>query len=390
MKKIASGNVHWVFSGILAVGIVPALLALGLPSAVNWGRLFPMYWIGLSERAILAAFILAAIGLPSECTLKPLWRHFMAQKPRILFFVVFMIGMIWKFGLHLGLILIALATVLGELVDRSKGDLATMAKWLRPIFPPSVYFFFGLVLVFAYNDVIATLRNPAAYDWLFLKMDSFLLRGGTVSGLAQTLGKHIPVSGFSLIENIYFSMFDQLGAGLIIVSMCLGLKSGLRYVGTLLTAYYLALALFFLWPSMGPFFTCLGHFSHFPPSLTTFTSQQGAIWKAKLLASPYRKFSRVDTDYFIAFPCLHIAQPIVTLWFLRRWRRMVWFLVAYDVLLIPAILFLEWHYIVDLLGGVLVAIVAIWLNYVPDTEDDAARANTAVYSRLPESQEMAV
>jgi hypothetical protein len=34
-------------------------------------------------------------------------------------------------------------------------------------------------------------------------------------------------------------------------------------------------------------------------------------------------------------------------------------LCAYDVLLIVAILFLQWHYLVDILGGVLVAGLAI-------------------------------
>jgi hypothetical protein len=36
-------------------------------------------------------------------------------------------------------------------------------------------------------------------------------------------------------------------------------------------------------------------------------------------------------------------------------------LAAYDALLVAAILLLEWHYAVDLLGGVLVAIAAIAL-----------------------------
>jgi hypothetical protein len=38
-------------------------------------------------------------------------------------------------------------------------------------------------------------------------------------------------------------------------------------------------------------------------------------------------------------------------------------LVIYDVLLIPSILLLEWHYVVDLIGGVGVAVLAIAVNY---------------------------
>jgi hypothetical protein len=47
---------------------------------------------------------------------------------------------------------------------------------------------------------------------------------------------------------------------------------------------------------------------------------------------------------------------------MRRWKRIVYCLIAYDILLIPAILLLEWHYVVDLIGGVAVALIAIWIN----------------------------
>jgi len=129
----------------------------------------------------------------------------------------------------------------------------------------------------------------------------------------------------------------------------------------LLTAYYLGLVLFCLWPSMGPFFTCPNHFFEFPQYLRTYSAQMGMAAKAHLLATN-RGLSQVDTDYFIAFPCLHIAQPLIVAWYLRKWRRMVILLLAYDVLLIPAILLLEWHYLVDIFGGVAIAVLAIQLN----------------------------
>jgi hypothetical protein len=56
---------------------------------------------------------------------------------------------------------------------------------------------------------------------------------------------------------------------------------------------------------------------------------------------------------------MHIAQPLVVAWFLRRWKRMLAVLAAYDVLLLAAIVLLEWHYVVDIIAGVLVACVAI-------------------------------
>src|SRR5205807_2768821 len=114
--------------------------------------------------------------------------------------------------------------------------------------------------------------------------------------------------------------------------------------------------------SMGPFYTCPNHFVHFPQWLVTYSSQQNLISNVKVLAGPHKALSQINTDYFIAFPSLHIALPIIVLWFMRRWKRIVWFLLAFDVVLVPAILVLEWHYIVDLIGGAAVAAIAIWIN----------------------------
>jgi hypothetical protein len=113
---------------------------------------------------------------------------------------------------------------------------------------------------------------------------------------------------------------------------------------------------------MGPFYTCPDHFLHFPQSLKSFGFQQNLIANAKLLASQSKGLSQVNTDFFIAFPSLHIADPLIVLWFLRPWKRMVYCLLIYDLLLIPSILLLEWHYAVDLIGGVAVATIAVLLN----------------------------
>ena len=56
---------------------------------------------------------------------------------------------------------------------------------------------------------------------------------------------------------------------------------------------------------------------------------------------------------------MHIALPLISIWFLREWRRVVMILAVFDVLLVASILLLEWHYIIDLFAGVLVAALAV-------------------------------
>jgi hypothetical protein len=351
---------HWIATCLFAALVVPLFLAAKLPLSVNWPRLLSIFWVGLSLHSVAFAVLLMVIGFPIHQTLRPVWTHYRAQRPRLFFFVIFAIIMILQFGLLSGFVLIVLAVVLGELVDRTRGDLNAIVNIIKPLLVPSVYLFLGLVMVFAYNDLIATLKNPSAYDWLYLKMDSYLLGGSSVSAIAHSFIRRMPSSA-AWAEVIYYGMFNQIGAALIVLTIYAGSKEAARYVGTLLTAYYLGLILFFLWPSMGPFYTCPGHFSEFPNFLRTYGSQLGMAQKAQLLATN-RSLSQVDTDYFIAFPCLHIAQPLIVAWFLRRWKRIVVFLLAYDALLIHAILLLEWHYVVDVVGGVAVAALAIALN----------------------------
>ena len=126
-------------------------------------------------------------------------------------------------------------------------------------------------------------------------------------------------------------------------------------------AYYISLLIYCLWPSQGPYAICPGHFARFPASSTRFYQQltldmANALWA-------HKPPGEVE-GYYISFPCMHITQPAITLWFLRPWRRLTLLLIVYDVLLAAAIILLEWHYFVDVLGGFAVAAAAIWVvNY---------------------------
>lgn len=127
-------------------------------------------------------------------------------------------------------------------------------------------------------------------------------------------------------------------------------------VETLAMRYYLALGLFFVLPATGPYY--LDRTATFHGGI--YQLQQTVVQTLDLFRAHTRAI-QVGLDYFIAFPSMHIAQPIVILCFMRKQRRLLWFFAAFNLLLIPAILLLEQHYVIDLLGGVLVALVAVGL-----------------------------
>ncbi len=213
-------------------------------------------------------------------------------------------------------------------------------------------------MVLAYNNIIVSVRYNFANDPAMAAIDRWLLHGHSVWDFSHWAVRVFPLSFFKAAEFIYFGMFLQIGATMIFLALSKGRERALQFVGTILLSYYVALTLFYIWPAQGPYFLCPAHFARFPASLQSYNIQRTlirdalALWQRAPLA-------RISADYFIGFPCMHMVQPIVVIWFLRPWRRLVIPLAAYDVFLLVAILMIEMHYAIDIVAALPVAAIAI-------------------------------
>ena len=350
---------HYWIGLLLSLALIPCLRSLHLPIRFDWKTLGIAYWLVLAAQSIFVAALLSVIGRPMSAVLRPLAQRYRQAPLRIVLVVLYLGFLSWAFTVVKALVLTV--DTIAILEFRESRSAAELRKTAAAVGLAALYLFAGFLLVFAYNDIIVSARFNFAYDPAFYAMDRWLLHGASVSGLSHWAVRKLPLFWFYFLEFIYFGMFAQIGAGLILVTVCEERRRGLQFVGTILTAYYLALGLFYLWPSHGPYFLCPAHFSRFPRTLQAYTIQQTLIRNA-LARWNHVPLHWISTDYFIAFPCMHIAQPLIVIWFLARWRRMVMALCAYDTLLILSIVLLEWHYLVDILGGVLVAGAAIAIN----------------------------
>jgi hypothetical protein len=355
---------HWI-SLLLLAALVPVLRSQHLPLKFDWITLGVGYWVVLAAQSVFAATLLALLGLPQQQLLQPFLTRY-REKPLLLALWVIFFGILaWATGGVKALVLtvdvMALLELQRRLEDNDRESRAH-SKELRQaafaVLAPGAYFFFGFVLVLAYNSAIVSVRYNFAYDPEFAAMDRFLLRGYSVSDLTHWAVRTFPFDFFRGLEYVYFGMFLQIGAAIILVALCDGKLRALQLVGTILISYYLALGLFYLWPAQGPYYLCADHFSRFPAGLQAYQIQKTLIAHA-LARWRHEPLARISTDYFIGMPCMHIAQPLVVIWFLRRWRRMVIALAAYDCILVAAVLLLEWHYVVDILAGIVVAGLAI-------------------------------
>ncbi len=345
---------HYWISLALALALVPVLLRLHLPVNFDWITLGVAYWLVLAAQSIAVAALLYVVSLPLRDGVGPLVGQYRRNPIRILILLLFFFILGWASGWIKAAFLTVDAVAILEYRDR-RNSLRVAAS---SVFPPALYLFATFLLIFAYNDIVASVRYNFAYDATFSAMDRAILHGHSVSDLSHWAIRVFPISFFHFLEAIYFGMFLQIGAGIILLSLCEGRARGLQFVGTILTAYYLALLLFWVWPSQGPYVLCPDHFSRFPSSLQAYNIQKALMAHAVMLWN-HVPIRRISTDYFIAFPCMHIAQPVIVLWFLRRWKRAFVMLCIYDVILIAAILFLEWHYVLDIIAGVLVGTISV-------------------------------
>jgi len=360
---------HWLLSALLLAGVVPAFHAVGLPFIFDWPRLLTMYWIGLTAQSLCVTTLLCVVAFPLDQTLIPFWNRCRKDKLRLTFLAVFAAFMLLRLGWAIGLMLTVDILTVMEVLDRVSGGRKMVWRLATNIVLPAVYFFVGLLLVFSYNDVIASAVDIEKYTAMCLRLDSILLFGSSVSAIAHSVMGRLPVSAYRILEGIYFGMFAQLGAGLFLIAAAYGKRRALAYIGTLLTAYYLALLVFAVWPAGPVASVCEDHFSRFPESAVLYNVQKADVDKPRLLFSR-AGIPSIDTDYYISLPCLHIALPLIMLWFVRNWRRMFAVLLVYDAILFISIILLEQHYLIDLIAGMIAAAVAIALVQSPEKETE--------------------
>jgi len=338
------------------LALIPLLKRFNLPTSFDWAGLAFTYWVLLTAKSIFVATLLYLIGFSPAETLAPALERVRREKVRILLVLAYFMVLGWALTWLKALVLTVDTVAMLEVRERLRPN--SLLRSASAILPPAIYLFVGLLLVSAYNDIILSVRFFAADDAAFNSMDKWLLHGLSVPQLCHWALQVFPLSFFRFLEFIYYGMFAQIGAALILISQHYGKRRGLQFAGAVLTGYYLALVLFYLWPSQGPYYLCPAHFSQFPSVLRTYAAQKGSV-EGALALWDHKSLSRISFDYYIAFPCMHIVQPIIVMWFLRFWKRMIVALAAYNVVLVVAIVLLEWHYVVDILAGAVVAGFAI-------------------------------
>lgn len=358
--RLALAPFDYAYLAVTTLLLIPAFILARLPFRMNFMEFAGAYWGGEFAHSAFLAIVLYVLGFPLEQTLLPVLRRFQEQKARIAIDLTIAVGLCWILGVGLGLIITVDALALAELMERRKKE---FEPTLVDLFWPGLYLFWGIIVKFAFNSVVAAVRWAGTYDHALKNIDWRLFHLN-VSTLSHWTLNHSPQWVPSLLEFAYYGLFPEMGAVLILAVVLKNQHHAVRFVRALLIGYVIALLVFFVMPSKGPYFICPDHALLYPHRLLTYSIQQELGAEVRILwAHTIPAGMPTVGGYYISFPCMHIALATICIWFLRPWKRICRMVLVWDALILfPAIILLEWHYMIGMFGGVATAFLAIWLS----------------------------
>lgn len=213
---------------------------------------------------------------------------------------------------------------------------------------------------FAYHNLkswnaFRTLRDEGlaqADNWLFLGHSPAVL-------LHDLLGQG--VATYALI-GVYESFPTLVSISFVAAVVWADhLRTGAVFVASMVWAWILGTVSYYLLPSLGPFDQSPGDFAGLPHTMVTDTQATYMAERMHLLADPHvhDAFAQIG-----AFASLHVAISSV-IWLSVRaagytfWGRV---LGVYVALTIVATIFIGWHYVMDDIAGLAIAVLAVRLG----------------------------
>jgi len=210
--------------------------------------------------------------------------------------------------------------------------------------------------------IVPLLRPGELFDRQLADLDRSLFFGHDPAALLHSaLGTGVMTQVLSAFY-VAFIVFLPLSLAVALV-FSRRLQAGLYYATALSINWILGAASYFLLPSLGPIYAEPGDFAHLPASEVT--RLQGVLLDQRVafLADP-----TVATPQSIAaFASLHISMSLTAalaahlLGLGRRMKVLLWTWVSLTTL---ATVYLGWHYVLDDLGGIVIAVAALVLARV--------------------------
>src|SRR3981081_4468636 len=283
LRKIVP-NLHYACTALLAILAVPAIQHLHLPAHLDWrGNL--VFYVTLGSRSLLYAMVLCGLAFPLRESFGLFWARYRKEKLRILVALVFLVLLHRVLPFTTAILSAAKALFVIELAERSISGPGSFFRRAMTVFVPAAYMFAGLTLVVIYNDIIVADRFPLSFDTFLNRVHTGILWGRSISSIAHAMWAILPARLLTFLDYAYFQMFAVVGAGLL-MSAYGSYRRGMQFVGACLTAYDLALLIFYVWPTYGPYVFCGTPAAQFPAYLAAYSFQTSGMRTLQAVSQP--------------------------------------------------------------------------------------------------------
>ncbi|MDK1104155.1 MAG: phosphatase PAP2 family protein [Actinomycetota bacterium] len=212
-------------------------------------------------------------------------------------------------------------------------------------------FFGSLGWVFAASSVTilamyltALSGRPLADPWL-VRVDAWL--AFSAPALVEWIGRHPRVG--DVLSWMYNFIFMETLLVLAVLSIFKDKEALEGFVLQFMLSISIVLAIFYLYPAVGPFVT----YGYDPtPAQQDYLTQFTALRTGEL-------GNLDDPKGLVTFPSFHTAWALLLAYALRRHALFFSVGVVANAMIVLSTLTTGWHYLTDVLGGVLVTIIAI-------------------------------
>ena len=221
----------------------------------------------------------------------------------------------------------------------------------------------------AYHLVYVCYRNLKSWDAfntvqdeVLLDLDRWLFAGHSPAVLLHDL---VGEGAAAVVLMVVYKSFTYLAPFSVVASLVFidRIRDGYVFLVSALWIWILGVASYYLVPSLGPFASAPGEFAGLRHTAITDTQAEYLRERAHLLADP----SAGDAFASIsAFASLHVGFTCMVWLMLRyyRFRRTARVMGIYLLAVMVSTVYFGWHFVLDDVAGVLLAVLAVALGRV--------------------------
>ncbi|EKD92239.1 MAG: hypothetical protein ACD_29C00103G0001 [uncultured bacterium] len=224
--------------------------------------------------------------------------------------------------------------------------------YIRKISPRCATFLWGFG-VYYWTFVVTSALTQGVQATPFLPIDEYLINADYWLGINTPVIMawiHMHPMIHAWLTKIYFSLTWQLIA-IPAILMCLNARKilGVFFIAVLIS-FFIGTGIYYFFPTMAP--SGVFHSIYF-------TKQQHATSLAFYQVHHHLRITESDGG-LIAFPSFHVVWAIILAYCCKAKKYIFYPLLIYNLILIAATVLLGWHYMMDVISGIALAIFGIY------------------------------